>query len=78
METEQVMKNIGAILKTNNLDFTNVVKCTVFLTNMDDFQAMNEIYAGFFPDKIYPARETIQVVHLPLGAGIEISAIASK
>lgn len=77
-ETEQVMKNIRAILKTNEMDFKDVVKCTVFLTDMNDFQAMNEVYASFFPDKVFPAREAIEVVNLPLGAGIEISAIASK
>jgi len=77
-ETEQVMKNIVAILKTNNMDLTNVVKCTVFLTDMDDFKDMNEVYAGFFPDKVFPAREAIEVVKLPLGANIEISAVASR
>jgi 2-iminobutanoate/2-iminopropanoate deaminase len=76
-ETRQVMENIGAILKANNMSFSDVVKCTVFLTDIGDFKAMNEIYGGFFIDT-FPARETIEVVNLPLGASIEISAIASK
>jgi 2-iminobutanoate/2-iminopropanoate deaminase len=77
-ETEQVMKNIGAILKNNGMDFKNVVKCTVFLTDIRDYADMNEIYGSFFPDKVFPAREAIEVVNLPLGASIEISAIASR
>jgi 2-iminobutanoate/2-iminopropanoate deaminase len=77
-ETEQVMKNIGVILKNNDLDFQNVVKCTVFLTDIRDFQVMNEVYGSYFPGKVFPAREAIEVVNLPLGASIEISAIASK
>ena len=76
-ETEQVMKNIGAILKANNMTFSDVVKCTIFLTDIRDYQAMNEVYGSFFKDP-FPAREVIEVVNLPLGASIEISAIASK
>jgi 2-iminobutanoate/2-iminopropanoate deaminase len=76
-ETRQVMENIRAILKSNNMSFSDVVKCTVFLTDIKDFKAMNEIYGSFFIDT-FPAREAIEVVNLPLGASIEISAIASK
>ena len=76
-ETRQVMKNIQAILKANNMTFSDVVKCTVFLTDIRDYTAMNEVYGSFFEDK-FPAREAIEVSNLPLGASIEISAIASK
>ena len=75
--TKQVMENIGAILKKNSMDYSNIVKCTVFLTDIKDYSAVNEVYGSFFKGK-YPAREAIQVVHLPLSAIIEISAIASK
>jgi len=76
-ETRQVMENIGAILKVNNMTYTDLVKCTVFLTDIADYKAMNEVYGSFFKEK-FPAREAIEVVNLPLGASIEISAIASK
>ena len=76
-ETEQVMKNSGAILKANNMTFSDVVKCTIFLTDIRDYQAMNEVYGSFFKDS-FPAREAIEVVNLPLGASLEISAIASR
>jgi len=76
-ETGQVMENIQAILKANNFTFSDVVKCTVFLTDIRDYKAMNEVYGSFFKDA-FPAREAIEVSNLPLGASIEISAIASK
>jgi 2-iminobutanoate/2-iminopropanoate deaminase len=76
-ETGQVMKNIQAILKANGMTFSDVVKCTVFLTDIRDYKAMNEVYGSFFTDT-FPAREAIEVSNLPLGASIEISAIASK
>lgn len=75
--TRQVMKNIGTILKKNGMDYSNIVKCTIFLTDINDYGAVNKVYASFFEGK-YPAREAIQVVNLPLGALIEISAIASE
>jgi 2-iminobutanoate/2-iminopropanoate deaminase len=76
-ETRQVMENIGAILKANNMTFDNLVKCTVFLIDIRDYQDMNEVYGSFFKDK-FPAREALEIGNLPLGASIEISAIASK
>jgi len=76
-ETRQVMENIGAILKANNMTYDDVVKCTVFLTDIADYKAMNEVYGSFFKEK-FPAREAIEIVNLPLGASIEISAIAFK
>lgn len=75
--TRQAMKNIGTILKKNDLDFSNVVKCTVFLTDIRDYGAVNEVYRTFFEDG-FPAREAIEVSNLPIGARIEISAIAAK
>lgn len=75
--TRQVMKNIGTILKKNGMDYSNIVKCTIFLTDINDYGAVNKVYSSFFEGQ-YPAREAIEVVNLPLGALIEISAIASK
>jgi 2-iminobutanoate/2-iminopropanoate deaminase len=74
--TKQAMKNIDTILKRNDMDFSNVVKCTVFLTDIRDYGAMNEVYRTFFKDG-FPAREAIEVSNLPVGARIEISAIAT-
>jgi len=75
--TRQVMENIGTILKKNGMDYSNIVKCTVFLTDIDDYGSVNKVYGSFFGER-YPAREAIEVVNLPLGAPIEISAIASE
>lgn len=75
--THQVMKNIGSLLKEVNLDYSNIVKCSIFLKNMNDFAQMNPIYASYFPS-VPPARETVQVSKLPLDVNIEISCIAVK
>ncbi len=75
-ETHQVMKNLRAILKAADMDFDNVVKATIFLKNMDDFAAMNEIYASYLNAEHYPARETVQVSCLPRNVNVEISMIA--
>ena len=74
-QTEQVMKNLGAILAAAGSDFAKVVKTTVFLTDMADFQAMNEVYARAFGDH-RPARSTVAVSGLPKGARVEIDVIA--
>jgi len=74
-QTEQVLKNIKAILNEAGADMSNVVKTTVLLKDMADFAIMNEIYATFFTG-IYPARATYQVVALPKDALVEIEAIA--
>ena len=74
-QTEQVLKNVKAILDDQKLTFVNVVKSTVFLTNLGDFAAMNEVYAQFFTSE-HPARSTIQVAALPKGANVEIEVIA--
>ena len=74
-QTERVLENIKIILEDQNLTFAKVVKTTVFMTNLGDFAAMNEVYAKYFTDN-FPARSTVQVAALPRGAGIEIEVLA--
>ena len=74
-ETDQVMQNIGAILKAAGTDFTKVLKCSIFVNNMADFGAINEIYGQYFQSDP-PARETVEVSGLPKGVNVEISCIA--
>ena len=74
-QTERVLQNIQAILDDQQLTFANVVKTTVFLTNLADFAAMNEVYAKYFTSD-FPARSTIQVAALPKGANVEIEFVA--
>ena|SRR6266705_1200907 len=74
-QTERVLQNIQAILDDQHLTFANVVKTTVFLTNLADFAAMNEVYAKYFTSD-FPARSTIQVAALPKGANVEIEFVA--
>lgn len=76
-ETQAVMENLGHILEAAGLAFANVVKCGIFLKNMDDFAVVNEVYGSFF-DAQPPARETVQVARLPRDVNVEISAIAVK
>ena len=76
-ETHKVMSNVQAILSDAGMDFTNIVKTTIFLTNMDDFSKVNEAYGSYFTGN-YPARETVQVSRLPLNVNVEISVIAVK
>ena len=75
-QTRRVLENIKLILTDQGLDFRHVVKSTVFMTNLAEFQGMNELYAEYFPTP-YPARSTVQVVALPRGAAVEIEVIAS-
>lgn len=74
-ETRRVLKNLSAVLEQAGTSLKNVVKTTVFLTDMDEFKTMNAIYAEFFPVNP-PARSTVQVSRLPAGARVEIEAIA--
>ena len=74
-QTERVLQNVQAILEDQKLTFANVVKSTVFMTNLADFAGMNEVYAKFFTAD-FPARSTIQVAALPKGANVEIEVIA--
>jgi 2-iminobutanoate/2-iminopropanoate deaminase len=76
-ETAQVMQNIKSILTAGGMDFSNVVKTTIFLQDFNDFANVNEVYASFFTGN-YPARETVQVSRLPLDVNVEISVIAVK
>lgn len=74
-ETRKVMENVKAILEASGSDLEKVVKTTIFMTNMDDFAKMNEVYGSFFSGN-YPARETVQVSRLPLNVNVEISVVA--
>lgn len=76
-ETHQVMKNIRAILMEAGMDFTNVVKTSIFLIDMNQFMVVNEVYSSYFKSD-FPARETIQVSKLPKEVNVEISMIAMK
>jgi 2-iminobutanoate/2-iminopropanoate deaminase len=75
-ETTQVMKNLGAILTEAGTDFSHVVKTSIFVANMDDFAAVNEVYGENFGDNP-PARETVAVRTLPKNVNVEISCIAA-
>jgi 2-iminobutanoate/2-iminopropanoate deaminase len=76
-ETHQVMKNLKAILTEAGMEFSDVVKTGIFLQNMNDFQAVNEVYASYFSSD-FPARETVEVAKLPKGVNVEISMIGVK
>lgn len=75
-ETEQALKNVQAVLESAGLSLAHVVKTTVFLADIADFAAMNEVYARYFSNS-YPARSAFQVAALPKGARVEIEAIAA-
>ena len=74
-QTEQVLKNLSAVLEAAGSNLNNVVKTTVFLSDMNDFTAMNEVYARFFGEN-KPARATVQAARLPRDARVEIDCIA--
>ena len=76
-QTEQVMKNIEAVLTAGGVKFENVVKTTIFLTSMGDFPIVNEIYGRFFPSNP-PARSTVEVRGLPKNVQVEIEVVAYK
>lgn len=75
-ETIQVMKNIGALLTAANMDYSHIIKTSIFLKDMNNFSQVNNIYGSFFKDN-FPARETVQVARLPKDVNVEISVIAS-
>jgi len=75
-ETEQVMKNIGYILKEVDLNYSDVLKCSIFVSDMGNFGRINEIYGKYFTENP-PARETVEVSGLPKGVNVEISCIAA-
>lgn len=75
-QTKRVLENLTAVLKAEGMDFSNIVKTTVFMTNLADFATMNDIYASYFKDAP-PARSTVQVSALPKGAQVEIEVVAA-
>ena len=75
-ETKQVMENLKAVLHSANLDFKNIVKTSIFITSMNDFNDINDVYGSFFEKGQEPARETVEVAKLPAGVNVEISMIA--
>ena len=76
-ETKQVMENLKALLEVVEMDFSNVLKATIFISDMDNYSIVNEIYASYFEEKSAPARETVEVSRLPKSVSIEISMIAA-
>jgi 2-iminobutanoate/2-iminopropanoate deaminase len=74
-QTRQALENLRAVLLAAESSLSNVIKTTVFLRDMDEFQAMNEVYAEFFKEE-YPARSAVQVARLPKDAAVEIEAVA--
>ena len=77
-ETTQVMQNIKAVLAAAEMNFEQVFKTTIFISNMDDFVKINKIYGSYFDENNAPARETVQVAKLPKNVNVEISVIAIK
>ena len=77
-ETKQVMENMKAVLAEAEMTFENVVKSTIFITNMNDFTKINAIYGSYFNSETAPARETVEVANLPKFVHVEISMIAIK
>jgi 2-iminobutanoate/2-iminopropanoate deaminase len=77
-ETKQVMQNLKAVLEAANMDFKQVVKTSIFLSDMNNFAAVNEVYGSYFDHATAPARETVEVANLPKFVRIEISMIAVK
>lgn len=77
-ETRQVMENLKAILEKEDLTFENVLKCTLFVKNMEQYSRINAIYGEYFDEATAPARELVQVAALPKYVNIEISCIAGK
>ena len=76
-QTKQVMDNIAALLKDIGLSLENIIKTTIYMTNMDDFIDMNKVYGSYFPNDA-PARSCVEVSRLPKGVLIEMEAIASR
>jgi len=76
-ETERVLENVGGILRAAGMDFQHVVRCTVYMTDINDYATVNEVYARYFSESP-PAREAVQVSGLPRGCKIEISCVAVR
>lgn len=78
IETTQVMNNLKSVLEAAAMDFSNVVKSTIFISDMNDFSRINSVYGSYFNEEFAPARETVQVAKLPRNVNVEISMIAIK
>mgnify|MGYP000563179734 CR=1 FL=1 len=76
-ETDHVMKNIGKILEAADMDYSNIVKCTIFIKDMTQFSEINAAYGEYFPENA-PARETVEISRLPKDVNVEISCIAVR
>lgn len=76
-ETKQVMENMKAVLKAAGMTFEHVLKTSIFISDMEQFSAINEVYGSYFNESTAPARETVQVANLPKYVNVEISMIAS-
>lgn len=76
-ETKQVMENLKAVLEEAEMNFENVLKATIFISDMQNFGDINEVYASYFQEATAPARETVEVANLPKYVNVEISVIAS-
>jgi 2-iminobutanoate/2-iminopropanoate deaminase len=77
-ETKQVMENMKAVLKAANMTFENVIKTSIFISDMNNFSQINEVYGSYLNEATAPARETVQVARLPKDVNVEISMIAVK
>lgn len=77
-ETKIVMENLKAVLAAANMTFDDVLKATIFISNMDDFSNINEVYGRYFNNETAPARETVEVARLPRSVNVEISVIAAR
>lgn len=77
-ETKQVMENLKAVLEAAEMTFENVIKVSIFISDMNNFSKINTIYGAYFKEATAPARETVQVAGLPKNVNVEISAIAVK
>lgn len=77
-ETKQVMENLKAVLEAADMTFENVIKTTIFLTDMEDFAKVNVVYGSYFDEKTAPARETVEVAGLPKDVNIEIAMVAMQ
>jgi len=75
-ETHQVMKNLAAVLDNAGMDFSHVVKCSVFVSDMDNYARINAVYGSYFDEATAPARELVQVSVLPKHVNVEVSAVA--
>ncbi|MDX1278754.1 RidA family protein [Oceanihabitans sediminis] len=77
-ETKQVMENLKAVLAAADMTFENVIKTSIFISDMNNFSQINEVYGEYFEDSSAPARETVEVANLPKFVNVEISCIAIK